>query len=92
MKLALVFLAVLPFILASTEEEKRFLEFLHLESLNLNKLVDQLKTLVHSGMGHSACVAACTAIASLLSPLCGKACTMALDAIPTAKSDVIIRY
>ncbi|KAK3577668.1 hypothetical protein CHS0354_012972 [Potamilus streckersoni] len=71
MKLALAFLAVLPLILASTVEEKRFLNFPPLTSL-----VDQLKTVVHNGMRHDECVAACTAIAGLLAPLCGNACTM----------------
>ncbi|KAK3577667.1 hypothetical protein CHS0354_012971 [Potamilus streckersoni] len=69
MKLALLFLAVLPLILGSTMEEKRFLEFLH-----LNNLVDQLMSLANSGMGQQACVALCTTIAGPLSLLCDQAC------------------
>ncbi|KAL3853572.1 hypothetical protein ACJMK2_017106 [Sinanodonta woodiana] len=70
MQLALVFLAVLPLVFSGPVEEKRFLEFLH-----VNSLVDKLKAVVHSGMGHSACVVACEAIAGPLGLLCGTACT-----------------
>ncbi|KAL3853568.1 hypothetical protein ACJMK2_017102 [Sinanodonta woodiana] len=76
MKLALVFLAVLPLVLSGPVDEKRFLEFLHLDGL-----VQQLGSVVHSGMGHSACVTACHAVASVLSFLCDAACTKALAAV-----------
>ncbi|KAL3853577.1 hypothetical protein ACJMK2_017111 [Sinanodonta woodiana] len=70
MKLALVFLAVLPLVLSVPVEEKRFLEFLHLDGL-----VNQLNTIVHGGMGHDACVTACHGIAGALAFLCDTACT-----------------
>ncbi|KAL3853569.1 hypothetical protein ACJMK2_017103 [Sinanodonta woodiana] len=76
MKLALVFLALLPIVLSGPVEEKRFLEFLHMD-----QLVHQLSTVVHSGMGHTACVTACHAVAGVLSPLCDLACTKALAAL-----------
>ncbi|KAL3853573.1 hypothetical protein ACJMK2_017107 [Sinanodonta woodiana] len=71
MKLALVFLAVLPLVFSGPVEEKRFLEFLHLDSL-----VEKLKVVVHSGMGHPVCVVVCHAIADTESSLCDAACTM----------------
>ncbi|KAL3853580.1 hypothetical protein ACJMK2_017114 [Sinanodonta woodiana] len=77
MQLVQVFLAVLPLALSGPVDEKRFIEALHLD-----KLVHQLSTVVHSGMGHTACVTACHAIAGPLGVLCDLACTKALAAIP----------
>ncbi|KAL3853579.1 hypothetical protein ACJMK2_017113 [Sinanodonta woodiana] len=77
MQLVLVFLAVLPLALSGPVDEKRFIEALHLD-----KLVQQLENVVHSDMGHSACVTACHAIAGPLGLLCDTACNKALAAVP----------